>query len=117
LGIPDYPTQQASRSTNGLSSHPTSAPRQEGNASRTPQRELEFPDPVGPHPDALLEDADPQVLVAELDRLLDDFGMSLRATTRALQMHSGVLSEEASSETDSGVESSSAAPTGDEDGF
>ncbi|KAK0955956.1 hypothetical protein LTR91_022598 [Friedmanniomyces endolithicus] len=47
LGTPDYPTQQASRSTNGLSSHPTSAPRQEGNASRTPQRELEFPDPVG----------------------------------------------------------------------
>ncbi|KAK0784172.1 hypothetical protein LTR91_022725 [Friedmanniomyces endolithicus] len=117
LGIPDYPTQQASRSTNGLSSHPTSAPRSEVNATRTPQRELEFPDPVGPHPDALLEDADPRVLIAELDRLLDDFGLSLRATARALQMHSGVLSEEASSETDSGVESSSAAPTGDEDGF
>ncbi|KAK0833230.1 hypothetical protein LTR73_002318 [Friedmanniomyces endolithicus] len=117
LGTPDYPAQQASRSTNGLSAHPTSAPRSEVNATRTPQRELEFPDPVGPHPDALLEDADPQVLVAELDRLLDDFGRSLRATTRALQMHSGVVSEEASSETDSGVDSGGAAPTGDEDGF
>ncbi|KAK0260038.1 hypothetical protein LTS09_005372 [Friedmanniomyces endolithicus] len=117
LGTPDYPAQQASRSTNGLLAHPTSAPRSEVNAARTPQRELEFPDPVGPHPDALLEDADPQVLVAELDRLLDDFGRSLRATTRALQMHSGVVSEEASSETDSGVDSGGAAPTGDEDGF
>ncbi|KAK5732475.1 hypothetical protein LTR17_010531 [Elasticomyces elasticus] len=114
LDSEDYPLRQGLR-TNGLNSQPTSAPR-EGNAVRTPQRELEFPDPIGPHPDTLNEDADPHLMVAELDRLLDDLGLSLRATTKALQQHSGVYSEELSSETDSGVESS-AAPTGDEDGF
>ncbi|TKA83768.1 hypothetical protein B0A55_00006 [Friedmanniomyces simplex] len=116
---PDYPLQQSLRTTNGLASHPTSVPRAEGNASsRTPQRELDFPDPVVPHPDALLENADPQVVVAELDRLLEDLGVGLRATAKALQLHGGWFGEEVgSSETDSGIESSAAPTTGDEDGF
>jgi len=119
MGDPEYPLQHGLRTngvTNGISSQLSSGSR-DGNVSRTPHREIEFPELVGPHPDTLLEDADPQVIMAELDRMLDDFGQSLRATTKALREHSGVHNEEMSSETDSGIESSTAPQTADEDGF
>ena len=54
------------------------------------QDEIEFPRITAPHPDALVEDADPQLVVSELDRLLDDFEDALTVTTRALQQHTGV---------------------------
>lgn len=114
LGDPDFPLQQGLR-TNGLSTRSFSRLR-DASRSRGPQREIEFPEPVAPHPEALLEDADPQLVVAELDRLLDDFEQSLSATSRALRQHTGVSNEEGSSGTDSGFDSSTA-PTGDEDGF
>jgi len=110
LGDADFPLEQPLR-TNGFSSGPMAYPR-ELSRSRGPRRELEFIEPLAPHPEALLEDADPQLVVAELDRLLGDFGQGLRATSRALLEHTGVENEDGSSGTDS-----SAAPTGDEEGF
>ncbi|KAK5120337.1 hypothetical protein LTR85_006276 [Meristemomyces frigidus] len=110
----DYPLQQGLRA-NALATQSLSRLR-DPSRNRGAQREIEFAEPVAPHPDALLEDADPQLLAAELDRLLDDFGQSLKATSRALRQHTGVHQEEGSSETDSGFDSSTA-PTGDEDGF
>ncbi|KAK3110113.1 hypothetical protein LTR53_015938 [Teratosphaeriaceae sp. CCFEE 6253] len=117
------------------SPHPTSgAYNGSPQPSSPPPRELEFPDPVAPHADALREAADAAVVLAELDRLLEDFGGCLRATGRALREHSGMgwgggggdgMGEgegEGSSGTDEGFESSgtgatTAPGTGDEDGF
>ncbi|KAK4550031.1 hypothetical protein LTR36_002998 [Oleoguttula mirabilis] len=114
LGDPDYSLQQGLR-TNGLSAHSFSRLR-DPSRDRGAPREIEFVEPIAPHPEALLEDADPQLVAAELDRLLDDFGQSLKATSRAMRQHTGIHQEEASSGTDSGFDSSTA-PTGDEDGF
>ncbi|KAK4565431.1 hypothetical protein LTR86_004048 [Recurvomyces mirabilis] len=124
MGEQEYPLQQGLRTTNGFASHTSVASRDRQRSGRGALKELEFPEPVAPHPDALLEDADPNVMVSEMDRLLDDFSASLSATRRALRIHTGVRDDEMENddlgeenETDSGVESSSAAPTGDEEGF
>lgn len=88
--------------------------------SREPSRErvalpeVEFPELTPPHPAAMLEEADIDLKVSELDRLLDDLGLSIKATTKALRQHADLNKEETLSETDSGFDSS-AGPTGDED--
>ncbi|KAK5134631.1 hypothetical protein LTR08_006287 [Meristemomyces frigidus] len=87
------------------------------------QREMPFVEPVAPHADALREDAERAVVDAELGRLLADFGQSMRATRRALRVHTGIdgeVEEGGGSGDESGSGGgggSSAAPTGDEDGF
>lgn len=115
LADPDFPVQQGLR-TNGLP-NPSSMRLRNGNRVRRPQREIEFVDPVAPHPDALLEDANPELVMSELERLLEDFDQNLEATARALGQHTGVETESESSEAESGRESSGAVTTGDEDGF
>lgn len=47
--------------------------------------ELEFPRIEGPHPEALREDADPNFVISELDRLMDDFIQGSNVTVNALQ--------------------------------
>ncbi|KAI7194068.1 kinase-like protein [Hortaea werneckii] len=100
---PDYPLNKGLRG-NGLSSL---------------KREIDFVNPVAPHPDSLLEDADQELVLSEFDRLLDDFGQNLKATSKALRQHQGIDSKDSkggSSGGESGFESS-AVTTGDEDGF
>lgn len=78
---------------------------------RENQPELEFPRILGPHPDVLREDADPQTMMLELDRLLDDFGEGLRVTSDAFQQMIGDEDDEDGSEAnESGLE------TGEEEG-
>ena len=79
----------------------------------TGQDEIEFPQITAPHPDALQENADPRLVMSELDRLLDDLGESMRVTSRALQQHTGIYVDEEEAESESGLESSGA-HTGDE---
>lgn len=114
LASPKYPLQQPSR-PNSVGQRSVSQPRHPSRAY-VARREIEFVNPVAPHRSALLEDADPQLVASELDRLLDDFGQSLEATSKALKQHTGVVREGESSEAESGFESS-AVTTGDEDGF
>lgn len=118
LGEPDFPLQQGLR-TNGLHAPRPLRLRDPRSRSRGPQRELEIPNAVAPHPAALEEDADPEVLMAEMDRMFDDFEGALSATGRALREHTGYEDEETDGEgsaSASGMENSNAA-TGDEDGF
>lgn len=62
-----------------------------GNAYRRPSTvdqdrpEIEFPRIEGPHPEALREDAAPNVLMSEFDRLMDDFIQGANVTVNALQ--------------------------------
>ncbi|KAK3629519.1 hypothetical protein LTR22_021887 [Elasticomyces elasticus] len=79
---------QGSRTNDQHSQRPL--PSRGFTAVETPQRKLELPDLVAPHSDALNEDADPHLVVAELDRLLEDLGLVFQATTKALQQHSGM---------------------------
>lgn len=78
------------------------------------QPEVEFPRALAPHPDALAEDADRNTVQQELNRMLNDFDDTLRATTRALQAHTGIDAE-SEGEGESGWESMP--NTGDEEGF
>ncbi|KAK6400012.1 hypothetical protein LTR81_024674 [Elasticomyces elasticus] len=114
----DYPLQQGPRA-NGVSSQPSCFSRDGITPSRTPHCKIEFPNLEGPHPDTLLEDADPQVIVAELNRLLDDSRLSLWAMTKAMREHNWVMHNEVltPSKTDSGLNSSSAPLTADEDSY
>ena len=114
IGDPDFPLHQT-RHTNGVSGHAyaQSGSQDNGHAAH---HEIEFPELVAPHSDALKENADPRVMISELDRLLEDFGDSLKATSRALRRHTGANLDEVASETDGGFDSSTV-PTGDEDCF
>ncbi|KAF2771961.1 hypothetical protein EJ03DRAFT_325196 [Teratosphaeria nubilosa] len=87
------------------------------------QRDLAFPDAIPPREELMFDGANPNVLMSELDRLLDDVTHAFKATAKAFKQHTGYSENDqaenavvSGSETDSGVESS-AAPTGDEEGF
>ena len=114
LGDPGFPLQGGLKA-NGVLPRSLSRNRETSNGHRK-RGEVEFPTPMPPHPDALLEDADSQTLAAELDRMLDDVHGAFRATARAMRMHTGDGGEDESiSGTDSGWETSAAA-SGDEYG-
>ena len=98
---------------NGASS---SRPR-DRSTSRMGGPEIEFPRLEAPNPNALLEDADSNVVMSELERMLDDFHDSLRVTSKVLQRHSGLEDENGGVSENSSAVESSAPPTGDEDGF
>jgi hypothetical protein len=80
------------------------------------QPQIEFPRLMAPHHEALREDADPRDVMLELNRLLDDFDDSLKATAKALQQHAGLDGEGDRSEVE-GVMVQNSHVTGDEDGF
>ncbi|KAH9815694.1 putative protein kinase superfamily protein [Teratosphaeria destructans] len=87
------------------------------------QRDLPFPDAVPPREELMYDGANPSLMMSELDRLLDDVTHAFKATTKAFKQQTGYSENDqaadavvSGSETDSGVESS-AAPTGDEEGF
>ncbi|KAK5113108.1 hypothetical protein LTR62_003687 [Meristemomyces frigidus] len=92
LGEDTYPLQQGLRTSDFTPQPSTHAPRQRERQGL----ELEFPQPMAPHPDSLLENAEPGVVAAEMERLLDDFGMALRRTGEVLRTHSGVRSTDES---------------------
>nr|POF07840.1 serine/threonine-protein kinase nak1 [Quercus suber] len=54
------------------------------------QPEIEFPLPEPPHPQAMLEDADPGLVAAELNRMLAELDFAFRATSRALHRNTGM---------------------------
>lgn len=56
--------------------------------------EIEFPQIMAPNPEALQEDAHPEIVISELDRLLADFGECLKATSRAIQQRAEVYVED-----------------------
>ena len=74
--------------------------------------ELEFPQISAPLTEALFEDAHPQLVISELSRLLEDFGNSLKATSRAIQQKADVYIDEHEGEMESGHETGT---TGEED--
>ena len=91
--------------------------RQPSTVSIIEPDELEFPQIIGAHASALMEDAEPQLVVAELNRLLEDLGESFKATSRAIQQRAEVYvdeGDEGGSEMGSGNDSSGG-PTGDEE--
>jgi hypothetical protein len=89
--------------------------RQPSTVSIIEPDELEFPQITGPHPSALMEDAEPQLVVGELNRLLQDLGESFKATSRAIQQRAEVyVDDDEGGEMKNGNESSGG-PTGDEE--
>jgi hypothetical protein len=90
--------------------------RQPSTVSIIEPDELEFPQITGPHPSALMEDAEPQLVMSELNRLLEDLGESLKATSRAIQQRAEVYvdDDEGGGEMESGNEIGSG-PNGDEE--
>lgn len=75
--------------------------------------DLQFPPIRAPMTEALFEDADPRLIVSELSRLLEDFGETLKVTSRAIQQKADVYIDEHESEMGSGNDTTA---TGDEDG-
>lgn len=108
LEDPDFPLSRDLRS-NGLSSRSVSRLRDASSArSRRPgRREIDFPSPVPPHPQALLEDADPELVMSEMDRILGDLAHALRVTAKCINMSpSGANSADEDLSARSGDESS-----------
>ena len=68
--------------------------RAKGIPMSPPGHEIAFPEVTAPNPDALEENADPDLVMEELDRLLEGLGASLEATSSALQQHTGVFEED-----------------------
>lgn len=122
----DEPRSYADEIEDRIRERKTGIPRTQGHSYNTSsdlsttgtiaRDEVSFPRLTAPHPAALLETSNPLVVSAELDRLLDDFGESLIVTSRALQQHTGNYDDEEDAESQSGLDSS-AARTGDEEGF
>lgn len=121
LEDPNFPLSRELR-TNGLASRSFSRLRDAATQnSRRNRRELTFPNVLPPHPESLLEDADPELLMVEMDRMLSDLTAGLKATSRLLNTSAdGAVSADedfsARSGDESGMESSFLA-SADEDGL
>lgn len=75
---------------------------------------IEFPPLIPPHPNALAEDAQNDVVLSEMNRLLDDLDLSLSATITTLQQYGSFSDDETAWETEI---DSSAHTTEGEEGF
>lgn len=98
----------------GMNGQHRARSRQPSSSSITASDEIEFPHIIAPHANALLEDADPQFVMSELNRLLEDFGEGLKATSRAIQQRAEVYIDDDEGEMESGTEGSGG-PNGDEE--
>ena len=98
----------------GMNGRQHARSRQPSSDSIIDPDEIEFPHIMAPHANALLEDADPQFVMSELNRLLEDFGEGLKATSRAIQQRAEVYIDDDEVDMESGTDGSGG-PTGDED--
>jgi hypothetical protein len=98
----------------GMNGRPHARSRQPSSGSIIEPDEIEFPHIIAPHSNALLEDADPQFVMSELNRLLEDFGEGLKATSHAIQQRAEVYIDDGEGEMESGTDGSGG-PTGDEE--
>ena len=91
--------------------------RQPSSSSIAASDEIEFPPIMAPHANALLEDADPQFVMSELNRLLEDFGEGLKATSRAIQQRAEVYIDDDEGEMESGTDGSGGPTVDEEEAF
>lgn len=108
LADPEFPLASGLQA-NGVAGMPRPYQRHDGiNGNVRPTSVVEFPAPTFPHPEALLEEAPTSLVMAELDRLLDNAKDIFKATGLALRLHTGMMPRDGkrASESDSGFESS-----------
>lgn len=114
-GLDDMVRQSQFGGTNG---EPYLLSRQPSTVSIIEPDELEFPQINAPHPSALMEDADLRLVRSELERLLEDLGEGLKATSRAIQQRAEVyVDDDEGDEMESGNESSSGLAGDEEEAF